>query len=239
MQFSILIQSRSQASPFLFFGLRSDTWKRKTGEKRATLLLPCTILNTNWRTKNGRSGDQASFTPLRTLHPYRPLPSSGYIVRSTDATDGKNSPRVLSSPPYSSSPPPTPNPWQEVPRVRVTQILRPRQNIPTGLVVKTESQMMASRKPGHKQTPKVGRGRQGSSDKKRPSVKAGREVGGRSVPGSHSQYDWNRNGRLEELKIRFVHWRKVTTPPNLELTSEIQELLNFIHNLLFNPPNWM
>ena len=113
---------------------------------------------------------------------------------------------MLSSPPYSSSPPPTPNPWQEVPRIRVTQTLRPRQNIPTGLVVKTESQMMASRKPASKQTPTVGRRRQGSSDKKRHSVKAGREAGRRrSVPGPHSQYGWNRNGRLEELKIRFVH----------------------------------
>ena len=137
-------------------------------------------------------------------------------MRSTDATDGKNPPRVLSSPPYSSSSPPTPNPWQEVPRIRVTQTLRPRQNIPTGLVVKTESQMMASRKPASKQTPAVGRGRQESSDKKRRSVKAGREVGGRSVPGGRrevggrnvpgfgAQYNWNGNGRLEELKIRFV-----------------------------------
>lgn len=146
-------------------------------------------------------------TPLHTLRPssHRPLPPSGYDVHNTDATDGKNSPRVLSSPPYSSSSPPIHNPWQEVPRIRVTQTLRPRKNPPTGVVVKTESQMMTSRKPATKQTPTVGKGRQGSLGRRRRSTRAGREVGSRDVPDVGAQYDWNRNGRLEELKIRFVH----------------------------------
>ena len=146
-------------------------------------------------------------TPLHTLRPssHRPLPLSGYIIHNTDATDGKNSPCVLSSPPYSSSSPPTHNPWQEVPRIRVTQTLRPRQNPPTGVVVKTESQMMTSIKPASTQIPTLGRGRQGSLGRRRRSARAGREVERRDVPGVGAQYDWNRNGRLEELKIRFTH----------------------------------
>ena len=71
--------------------------------------------------------------------------------------------------------------------------------------MKTESQMMTSRKPASTQTPTVGKGKQGSLGRRRCSARAGREVGRRDVPGVGAQYDWNRNGRLEELKIRFTH----------------------------------
>jgi len=114
------------------------------------------------------------------------------------------------TPPYSDSAPLTHNPWQttrEIPRIRVTQILRPQPTADTGIhvVVKTESEMIAPRRTVNKRTP-TRDGEQGSKGKKGavqyPS-RAGRGVGKRKMPESGVDYIWNKEGRLEELKIRF------------------------------------
>lgn len=73
------------------------------------------------------------------------------------------------------------------------------------MVVKTESEMIAPRRTVNKQTPTRG-GEQGSRGKKgaiQYPTRAGRGVGKRKMPESGGDYNWNKEGRLEELKIRF------------------------------------
>ena len=113
------------------------------------------------------------------------------------------------TPLYSNSAPRTHNPWQttrDIPRIRVTQILRPRQTSDTGIhvVVKTESEMFAPRRAVTQQTPTRGRG-QGSKGKKgavkRPA-RVGKGMGRRRLSESGVQH-WSMEERLEELKRRF------------------------------------